>query len=204
MSTSLVIFLHGVGSRGADLAPLGDLWRTMIDGAVFTAPDAPFGFDQGGTGRQWFSVRGVTEENRQARIEAARADFDRVVGGLVEAHGFSERLERVALVGFSQGSIMALDALASGRWPVGAIVAFSGRLASPEPFTPSPVTRTLLVHGAADPVMPVDLAVDAEIRLGNVGVAVKRLTLPGVGHTISAEGAAAAAAFLKGVLAETQ
>jgi phospholipase/carboxylesterase len=193
---SLVIFLHGVGSRGADLEAPGNLWREKLPGVSFEAPDAPFPFDQGGPGRQWFSVRGVTEANRPQRVLDAREAFDQTVAGIVEANGLASHLDRVALVGFSQGSIMALDALASGRWPVATVVAFAGRLASPEPLAPAVGSRALLVHGAADPVIPAQESADAQTRLEQAGVKVERHILPAVGHTISQEGAAIARDYL--------
>jgi phospholipase/carboxylesterase len=200
MSRGLVIFLHGVGSRGADLAPLGDAWRAVLPETAFAAPDAPFPFDQGGAGRQWFSVRGVTPANRADRVLAAREAFDQAIGGIVAAHGLEGRPDRVALVGFSQGSIMALDAVASGRWPVAAVVAFSGRLASPTPFRPATGSRVLLVHGDADPVMPVQEGLEAEALLKRAGVDVTLRRLPGLGHTISQQGTTAAGAFLSQAL----
>lgn len=189
MNEILVIFLHGVGSQGADLAGLGQLWRQHLPGAAFIAPDAPFAFDGGGTGRQWFSLAGVTESNRPARVEAARAAFDSVITPIVDAHGLSERLDRVAFVGFSQGTIMALDAAASGRWPVGAVLGYSGRLASPEPLAPSIATRVALIHGAADPVIPPGETQSAARRLMAAGIPAKVAILRGLEHTISREGA---------------
>lgn len=201
MSSSLVIFLHGVGSRGSDLAPLASVLAPHLPEAAFAAPDAPLPFDGGGTGRQWFSIRGVTEASRPQRIVDARAGFDATLTDIIREHGLSDRLDRVALIGFSQGSIMALDALASGRWPLGAIVAFSGRLASPEPLSPSRTTRTLLIHGEADPVISATESLEAERRLKSAGAVADVRLLPGVIHTISSEGAALAAAFLAKALA---
>jgi phospholipase/carboxylesterase len=201
MKPSLVIFLHGVGSRGADLAALGHHWMDRLPGAIFASPDGPEPFDQGGAGRQWFSVSGVTPANRATRIVAARGQFDRLISAAVEEHGFTGRLDRVALAGFSQGSIMALDAVVSGRWPVGAVLAFAGRLASPEPFAPAQgSTRILLVHGTADPVMPFAEATEAERRLSQSGRDVRVQSVAGLGHSISREAADAGVSFLAGVL----
>lgn len=196
MPISLVIFLHGVGSRGSDLAPLASVLAPHLPGAVFVAPDGPFPFDGGGAGRQWFSIRGVTDANRPQRIVDARADFDATLSGIIDEHGLSDRLDQVALVGFSQGAIMALDALASGCWSFGAVVAFSGRLASPEPLAPSKTTRTLLIHGEADAMIPARESVGAEQRLKAAGADVAVRLLPAVVHTISSEGAELAASFL--------
>jgi phospholipase/carboxylesterase len=194
-ATRLVVFLHGVGSRGEDLLPLAGPLRHALPGTAFAAPDAPFPFPYG-MGQQWFSIAGVTEENRAGRIEAARADFDRVIRETIETYGFTEKLDRVAFVGFSQGTIMALDALVSGRWPVGAIVGFSGRLASPLPLSPGLATPVLLVHGAADSVIPAAETVKAAATLQALGVDVDSRILPGLDHTISAEGIELAGEFL--------
>lgn len=73
MTKKLVIFLHGVGSSGADLAVLGPLWQERLPDTHFSAPNAPQAFGQGG-GWQWFSLNGITEANRPQRIVEARPD----------------------------------------------------------------------------------------------------------------------------------
>jgi phospholipase/carboxylesterase len=200
LAKSLVVLLHGVGSRGADLLPLAQGWLQSLPGSVLAAPDGPFPFDGGGSGRQWFSISGVTETNRPQRIAEARPTFDAVLRSAIDQHGLTDHLDRVALVGFSQGSIMALDAIASGRWPVGAVVAYSGRLASPQPYSPAGSPRILAVHGAADPVIPVENSIEAVTSLRELGFEADIHVLPGVGHTITAEGAGLGGKFLTSVL----
>lgn len=196
MAPSLVILLHGVGSRGAHLAPLGQVWQSSLPDTAFAAPDGPQVFEHGGGGRQWFSVRGVTPGNRPTRVAEARDAFDAVLSEIIARHGLTERLNEVALVGFSQGSIMALDAVVSGRWPVGAVVALAGRLASPAPFAPPAPTRIALIHGDADSVMPLGLAHDAQQALMQAGYQPNLHVIAGGGHGIGMEEAARALAFL--------
>jgi phospholipase/carboxylesterase len=193
---NLVIFLHGVGSRGADLTPLAQGWRRSLPTTAFATPDGPFAFDGGGSGRQWFGISGVTEANRPQRIAAARPAFEDVLRGIIEQHGLLGQFDRVVLVGFSQGSIMALDAIASGRWPVAAAVAYSGRLTSPRPFTPARSTQVLMVHGAVDPVIPAGNSTEAAATRREAGLDVHTHILPGVGHTITAQGAQLGADFI--------
>ncbi len=194
MKFSLVVFLHGVRAEGAQLAPLGDGWRAILPNAAFAAPDAPFAGPRGG--RQWFSLDGVTRETRPERLAAARPDFDALLGGIVAAHGLTGHLDRVALVGFSQGAMMALDALVSGRWPVACVVAFSGRLASPPPLATPPGACALLVHGEVVPAIPCLESRDAAAALKELGVRTRVEILSGVGHKVTPEGAALAGAFL--------
>jgi phospholipase/carboxylesterase len=190
----LVILLHGVGANGANLAPLGELWRSALPQTAFVAPDAPARFDDG-AGRQWFSINGITPANRSQRILEARRGFDQTLTEIVKRYALSD-LHKVALVGFSQGSIMALDAAVSGRWPVAAVVAFSGRLAALSPSSAAVATPVLLIHGDQDRVIPYTESVQAAKVLQDLGVEAECRILPGVDHTISTEGADMAQRFL--------
>jgi phospholipase/carboxylesterase len=193
---SLVVLLHGVGANGANLAPLGEALQEFLPGAAVAAPDAPHPFDRGGDGRQWFSVIGVTDANRARRVIEARADFDRVVAREIERAGFAGRLDRVALFGFSQGAILSLDALVDGRWPVAAVVAASGRLATQLGPTPAVATPVLILHGEQDEVISATEAGRAKRILEGAGFAVEAHVYTGLGHRVSVEGLEAAAAFL--------
>jgi phospholipase/carboxylesterase len=196
-SKGLVILLHGVGSNGADMAGLADAMAPALPGIAFATPDGPLPFDGGGMGRQWFSIAGVTTQNRPARVAAARAARDEMLAGLIAEAGFADRLDTVILLGFSQGSIMALDAMASGRWALGGVVAFAGRLATPTPLAPALKTPVLIIHGDADRVMPVAEAGDAEARLTALGAKVEVLIEPGIGHQVGREGLSRAVAFTR-------
>jgi len=142
---SRVIFLHGVGSSGAAMEPLA-VALDLRDSAH--CPDGTEPFDMG-QGRQWFSVKGISEDARPARIAAAMPGFRAVIEGLGDPRDS-------VLVGFSQGAIMALHAVADGL-PVRAVVALSGRAAGP--LAPRadwpPIT---LIHGTADGVIPAAMA----------------------------------------------
>lgn len=195
MAKALVIFLHGVGSNGDDLAPIGRHWATLLPDVVFAAPNAPERFPAG-FGWQWFSLADVTPENRPGRVRAARAAFDATLSEIVAQHGFADRWQDVVLVGFSQGSIMALDALASGRYPLAGVVAFSGRLAVDGELTPQAHVPALLIHGQADDVIPWQESESAAARLRAASVPIDARFEPATGHTISAQGALHAAAFI--------
>lgn len=196
MAKALVVLLHGVGSNGRDLSGLGAHWATSLPGVAFYSPDAPFSFEHG-AGFQWFSLAGITPANRPQRVEDARLTFDRVLKTILVEHQMENHLDRVILVGFSQGSIMALDAVVSGRWPVAGVVAFSGRLASPQPWLACGKTPVMLIHGMADSVIPWSESEHAAAVLRDSGTEVTLQFEPSVGHTISAEGVKSAGEFIK-------
>ncbi len=195
MSKKIVILLHGLGSDGADLQGLGDFWAGSFQGLTCIAPDAPFPCDMG-SGYQWFSVNGVTEENRPARIAEARAEFDATLQGIFRQYHITSEDELI-LTGFSQGSMMALDALARAAFPLAGVIAFSGRLASPPPLHPAPGSKVLLIHGQEDQVIPWTESRRAEQQLTAAGVDVTSFYQPGIPHTISGEGVAQATDFIQ-------
>jgi phospholipase/carboxylesterase len=198
-SHHLILLLHGVSAFGHDLDPLANVLRRALPGAEVVAPDAPFACTPE-PGREWYSLKAITPENRPGRIEAARGACDDVIEGLIARHGFAAQPDKVALVGFSQGATMVFDGFASGRWRAGAVVLLSGRFVKPEPFTPTRQTPVLLVHGADDTAVPPDESENAERWLREAGVRVERHSLEGVGHEIGPRTARLTARFLQRTL----
>lgn len=191
-SRRLVIFFHGIRGRGSIMAAIGELWKTMLRETEFVSPDAPFAHRAGG--RQWFTVD--DQVLRPDRIKAARRAFDDLVSDIIEREGFQNDLQNVAFVGVSQGAIMALEAVASGRWKVGALVSFAGLMPLP-PTSSSSDTSVMLIHGGADGTIPPSASVAASGQLKSAGYDVTLKIFPNVGHTISSEQASEAARFLK-------
>lgn len=166
-----IIFLHGVGSSGAAMRPLAEALGVA---GVAHVPDGLQPFDMG-PGRQWFSVRGITEENRPARIGAALPGFQ----ALIRSFGDPQQ---TVLIGFSQGAIMALHAVAAGL-PARAVFALSGRLAGPVPARTDWPAITLF-HGDADPVIPAALARATNVWLREAGAAPDLRIFDGLGHSV--------------------
>jgi phospholipase/carboxylesterase len=166
-----VIFLHGVGGTGTSMQHLADVLGLRIPAHC---PDGPEPFDMG-PGRQWFSVKGVTEGNRPARVVEALPAFIRTL------EAFGDPRDSL-LIGFSQGAIMALHAVAAGL-SVAGVIALSGRLAGPVGVRAEwpPVT---LLHGTADPVMPLEIARATENWLRAAGAEPELQLFEGLGHAI--------------------
>ncbi|WP_432455723.1 MULTISPECIES: alpha/beta hydrolase [unclassified Agarivorans] len=195
MSKQAVIMLHGVGSSGENLQGLVNYWTESLPNTLVIAPNAPFPFDQG-PGYQWFSVTGISDETRPLRITQARKSFDLSIQAVLEEHQLDPQHDQIILAGFSQGSIMALDLLVSSRLPIAGVVAFSGRLSSPEPYSKSQEQAVLLIHGQKDPVIACSESQIAAQRLSDLGYKVETQYEPDTLHSISNEGAAKAAKFI--------
>ncbi|WP_325051679.1 alpha/beta hydrolase [Sinorhizobium medicae] len=108
----LIIFLHGIGASGQQLAPLASTWSAQLPTTAFATPDAPYRNGYGG--HQWFKVDGMQLD--PGRIREARDGFDRTIRDVITKEGFDDRLDQVGFVGVSQGAIVALDGVATGRW----------------------------------------------------------------------------------------
>ena len=192
----LVIFFHGIRSSGSVMEAIGNSWTSTLPDTEFVSPDAPF--SSSSRGHEWFVVD--DQVMRPDRIDAARRAFDDLVSRIVKREGFENDLRNVAFVGVSQGAIVALDAVAAGRWKVGALVSFAGLLPLP-PTSSSRETAILLMHGGADRRVPSAASAAAESQLKAAGYDVTYKLFPGVGHTISSEEAQKAAIFLRERLA---
>jgi phospholipase/carboxylesterase len=177
---ALFLLFHGVGATPEGLVPLGErLAREFPEAAVVSIP-GPDRSDLGG-GFQWFSVRGVTEENRPQRVADTLERFRQTVQAWQQRTGVAA--SETTLIGFSQGAIMALAAAQSAQPPAGRVVSLSGRY--PELPTKAPAgVRLHFIHGDADPVIPVAWAQQAVSTLQDLGSPVTLDVLPRLAHGI--------------------
>ncbi|HEX7454504.1 MAG TPA: esterase [Gallionella sp.] len=178
----LFILLHGVGSKPSDLVPLANKLKAAFPSAAFLLPEGTYPFDGGGSGRQWFSISGVTEENRISRVAEAMPGLHALVKQAQDR--FNVLQSDTALVGFSQGAIMALEFSIVHDGGVGRVLAFSGRFAKLPEKAPE-LTTFHLLHGESDPVIPVAHAQDAFERLMNLNGDATLDLAASVGHEIN-------------------
>ena len=201
-----VVFLHGYGADGADLLGLAEPMAPHLPGVAFHAPDAPEPCRMGGFGRQWFPIPwldGSSEAEAGAGLARAAGDLDAYLDALLAAEGLPAG--RVALLGFSQGSMMALHVAPRRAVALAGVAAFSGRLLQPERLAAEALTRppVMLIHGDIDEVVPFADMERAGTALDAAGFAVQGHVMRGTGHGIAPDGLGAAVAFLRAVLPAT-
>ncbi len=192
----LVVLLHGRGANGDDLIDLALNWQPILPKAEFLAAHAPFPCDPAPKGRQWFSVEDRAPEKILAGIRAAAEILDPFLDQLLAKRRLDD--SHLALVGFSQGAMMALHVGLRRKKQIGAIVGFSGALHGAEALGAEIQSRppVLLIHGEADAVVPFASHESARTALEASAVPVTSIARPKLGHTIDDEGVTLAGEFL--------
>ncbi|OQW64078.1 MAG: phospholipase [Proteobacteria bacterium HN_bin10] len=199
---SLVIFLHGYGSNGADLISLAPYWAKALPGAAFVSPNAIEPVPMAPGGYQWFPISNLDPRVMEQGARAAAQSVDRFIDRELEKYGLEPN--RLALVGFSQGTMMALHT-GLRRPALAAIVGFSGVLVTPTnqeaaAAAASEITvkpPVLLVHGDQDEVIPAQALFLSAQGLGGMGLAVEWHLSQGIGHGIDGDGLRLGGAFLQ-------
>lgn len=196
----LVIILHGYGADGADLIELGRAWAEALPETAFVAPNAPDVCDIWAAGRQWFALTMRDPSEYWRGVVAARPVLDEFIDAELARHGVSEA--ETALVGFSQGAMMALHAGLRRKKRLAGIAAYSGLLAGPEFVAEEAASRPpiLLVHGEEDDVVPAWHRANAQAALEEAGFDVSSHGIEGLGHGIDQTATQLGAAFLRRVL----
>jgi len=205
----LVVFLHGYGADGNDLIDVGRAWQQILPQAAFASPHAPEPCGQAPVGRQWFPLTMRDPNERWTGVKKAAPVLERFLDAELNRHKLPP--SALALVGFSQGTMMALHVGLRRATAPAAVVGYSGLLVTPpehevEAFAAEVKSRppVLLVHGDSDDLIPVQAVFQAAQGLSALGLSTEWHISPGVGHGIDAEGLRHGGEFLAGSFAASR
>jgi phospholipase/carboxylesterase len=189
----LVIFLHGYGADGNDLIELGRAWQSLLPDAAFVSPHAPERCAQTATGRQWFSLTFRDPNERWSGVNKAAPALERFIEEELKRNNLPPGA--MALVGFSQGTMMALHVGLRRAQRTAAIVGYSGLLVLPNGAGPEAVAGEikarppiLLVHGDRDDLIPAQALPMSVQYLATLEIPVEWHMSAGLGHGIDEEG----------------
>jgi phospholipase/carboxylesterase len=194
-ATHLVVLCHGYGADGNDLIGLAPHWQRLLPTVAFAAPNAPEPCAGSPSGFQWFPISRLDPADMQRGVESAAEVLEAFLAA--ELARLELPPDRLALVGFSQGTMMSLHVgLTRGS---AAIVGYSGMLAGAERMEKlnSDAPPVLLVHGDQDPMIPVSALFASAAALGRAGACVQWHISPGIGHSIDQEGLVLGGDFLR-------
>ena len=194
VAKQLVVFLHGYGADGNDLIDIGRSWQQLLPDAAFVSPHAPRPCGQAPTGREWFPLTMREPNERWDGVNAAAPGLNAFLDAELARRGLTD--SALALVGFSQGTMMSLHVGLRRASTPAAIVGYSGMLVTPtneadiDRFAAEIRSRppVLLVHGDQDQLIPVQALMHAAQGLAALEVPVEWHISPGVGHGIDQEG----------------
>jgi phospholipase/carboxylesterase len=197
----LVVFLHGYGADGNDLIDIGRAWQQLLPHAAFVSPHAPEPCGGGPTGRQWFTLTMRDPKERWTGVNKAAPVLDRFLDAELARHKLPP--SALALVGFSQGTMMSLHVGLRRAVAPAAIVGYSGVLVlppnvDPEKFAAEIKSRppVLLVHGDQDDLIPPQALFQAAQGLAALDIPAEWHLSAGIGHGIDQEGLRQGGEFL--------
>ena len=198
--TALVVLIHGYGSNGEDLIALARAIQPSLPHAAFVAPNAPSPLGRMAAAYQWWPIETFSMAERATGAASAAPALDAFITEELDRTGLPS--SRLVLVGFSQGTMMALHVGLRRSTPVAGIVGIAGMLVAPDTLAAEICSRpsVLLIHGTEDDVVPFRSMALANTALAAVGVAVETHVSPGTGHTVGQDGLTAATAFALRVL----
>jgi phospholipase/carboxylesterase len=196
----IVLLLHGYGSSGADLIALAPHWQRELPDALFLAPNAPQRCGSMRSGYQWWPLSAFTPQALARGAATAAPAINDFIDRKLAQYGLGN--SDLAIVGFSQGTMMALHVGLRRTTPVAGILGYSGMLTGVAELAHQQITKppVLLVHGSADPVVPVSALHAAEHALRRLEINVITHVSPGVGHTVDPTGLRMGAEFVARVL----
>ncbi|KKC27926.1 alpha/beta hydrolase [Sphingomonas sp. SRS2] len=197
---AIVILIHGYGSNGDDMISLARMIQPALPGAAFVAPNAPSQIPRMTAAHQWWLIETFSMAERAAGASAAAPGLNAfITQELAQADLPSNR---VLLIGFSQGTMMALHVGLRRQQPLAGIVGISGMLVAPDRLHAEITSRppVLLIHGTEDDIVPFNSMDLASTALNAAGVRVEVHASSGVAHSVGQDGLAAATAFAQRAL----
>lgn len=198
---NLIILLHGLGADGNNLIDLARMMNNFIPDTHFISPNAPNPYDMGFGGYQWFqSARTSPYEKTIEGLKSVEGPVNDFIDFHLDRFQLTEK--NLGVIGFSQGTIVALHSLLRRSKPAALIVGFSGALIGAELLDKELKSKppVLLIHGEDDNILPISMMTSAYNALKSRNIEVEKQAYPNLGHSIGQKGFELAVSRLKSKL----
>lgn len=170
-----VIWLHGLGASGHDLAPivpaLGLPAQSAIRFVFPHAPSIPITINGGYVMPGWYDISNISIEREidETQLLASARAIQTLIDREIE-RGIPSR--RIVVAGFSQGGAVGYQAALTYPRPLAGMLGMSSYFATADSLAPDPANAELAIgiyHGTEDPMVPETLGRRSHQQLLRMG-----------------------------------
>ncbi|MBM3580248.1 MAG: phospholipase [Alphaproteobacteria bacterium] len=198
----LVIFLHGYGANGENLINLAHEFRYVLPDAHYISPNAIEPWEGGfPNSYQWFSLYAGANRKGLHEISDNIKNANKILTNFIDAQldRFKLTSDKLFVVGFSQGAMMAMYQGMIRPDKLAGIISFSGKVILPEMLGEKIITKPeiCLIHGEQDSVLPFENFLEAKKLLELQKISHESHAIPNLDHSIDIHGIRLAQGFMK-------
>jgi phospholipase/carboxylesterase len=192
-----VVLCHGYGGGGKDISILAINWQRFLPDAIFLCPDAPEVCAVNSDGYQWFDL---TSEKEEIVLEKSLVAEEKLIIFLDQIlNNFQLEPINLALVGFSQGCMISIQASVKSKKQINCLLGYSGKVINQKHLTENinSKPKIFLMHGENDTIVSPIHLLEAKEYLNSHGLKIRTKLFKNCEHKISLEGSSLGLSFLK-------
>ena len=193
---SLVVLLHGIGADAFDLIPLAKYWALTLKKTKFYSLHAPYTYRLAPFGKQWFDLEDRDQTRILKEIELIKPMIITFLKKKLK--NYNLQYKDLILVGFSQGTMVALNLTLTMKEEVKGVLGYSGGVILTKSGKIEIISKPniCLVHGKNDEVVPKKMMETTKIILKDNNIDVDTHLIENLGHSINEEGLEIGQSFL--------
>ena len=192
-----IVLCHGYGGDGKDISALAINWQRFLPDAIFLCPNAPEICSVNPQGYQWFDLASDEEEVILEKSLVAEKKLSIFLDQVFE--NFQLGPSNLALVGFSQGTMMGIQVGIKKKNKINCLIGYSGKIINQKHLSENinSKPKMFLMHGENDTIVPPTHLLEAKEYLKKNGINVKTKMFKNCEHRIPVEGSSLGLGFLK-------
>ena len=192
-----VVLCHGYGGDGQDISNLAINWQRFLPETIFLCPNAPEICAVNPRGYQWFDLSSDKEELILEKSLAAEAKLNTFLDQVL--NNFQLETNNLALVGFSQGCMIAIQVGLKKKEKINCLIGYSGKVINQKHLSNNinSKPKIFLMHGANDTIVSPTHLLEAKEYLVKLGLKTKTKLFKDCEHRIPVEGSSLGLGFLK-------
>jgi len=192
-----IILCHGFGGDGKDISLLANYWRNYLPDTIFICPNAPEKCSVSPQGYQWFDLMDQSEDQILTKSLVAEIKLNKLIDQVKQNNNLETK--KIALVGFSQGSMISLQTGIKRKDSINSIVGYSGKIINIEHLEKNinSKPKVILMHGDKDEVVPINFFLESKDFFNRNKYEIETKIFKGCEHRIPSEGSSVGLEFLK-------